>query len=394
MWGRRSLFVVCLHVGNGQTAKGDRLPHLNPSPLDTEPVVRDSNEHHCLAMKYKLLMPIAAAALFVIFPAPQAFGQTAKPTPIAPSSKAWTQPKTPWGDPDLQGTWTSDDCIGSPMNRPANMGDRLYYTEQELAQRESQLERQHQNDLVETAAPDARVGTGPPGHWGERARRPCRQTSLVTDPPDGRTPAMFPEARTRRFGQSAGVNNPKADTWEDFDYYIRCISRGVTGSIFPVIYGNGQEIVQGRGYVSVRQEMVHEGRVIPLDGRPHAGSNIRSYMGDARGHWESNTLVVETTNFLGGKNGIGLNGGGAPASDALKLIERYTRVGPNEIQYEVTVDDPKTYYKPFKVGFPLTQEPGYRNFEYACHEGNYAMFDSLSGARAVEKKAAAKAAGK
>ena len=117
-------------------------------------------------------------------------------------------------------------------------------------------------------------------------------------------------------------------------------------------------------------------------------------MGDARGHWEGNTLVVETTNFLGGKNGVGLNGGGVPTSDALKLVERYTRGGPSEIRYEVTVDDPKTYYKPFKVGFPLTQEAGYRNFEYACHEGNYAMFDSLSGARAVEKKAAAKAAGK
>ena len=111
-------------------------------------------------------------------------------------------------------------------------------------------------------------------------------------------------------------------------------------------------------------------------------------MGDPRGHWEGNTLVVETTNFLGNKTGIGGNGGGTPTSDALKLTERYTRIGPNEIRYEVTVDDPKTYVKPFKVGFPLTQEPGYQNFEYACHEGNYAMFDSLSGARAQEKRAA------
>jgi hypothetical protein len=118
-------------------------------------------------------------------------------------------------------------------------------------------------------------------------------------------------------------------------------------------------------------------------------------MGDPRGHWEGNTLVVETTNFLNAKTGIGLNGGGTPTSDALRLVERYTRTGPNEIHYEVTIDDPKTFVKPFKVAFPITQEPGYRNFEYACHEGNYAMFDSLSGARALEKKAAAaKAAGK
>jgi hypothetical protein len=320
-----------------------------------------------------------------------AMAQAAKATPAA---KNWTVPKTPWGDPDLQGTWTDDDCIGTPMNRPANFGDRLYYTEQELADREGRLKTQLKNDLVETVAPDARVGTGPPGHWGERARRPCRQTSLVIDPPNGRTPDLLPEAKTRPVPEGAGNNNPKADSWEDFSHYIRCISRGVTGSIFPVIYGNGQQIVQGPGYVMILQEMVHEARVIPLDGRPHASSNIRSYMGDARGHWEGNTLVVETTNFLGNRTGIGLNGGGTPTSDALKLTERYQRIGPNEIKYEVTIDDPKTFTMPFKVGFPLTQEPGYQNFEYACHEGNYAMFDSLSGARALEKRAAEAAAKK
>jgi hypothetical protein len=164
----------------------------------------------------------------------------------------------------------------------------------------------------------------------------------------------------------------------------------VTGSIFPVIYGNGQQIVQARGYVTILEEMVHEARVIPLDGRPHASANIRSYMGDPRGHWEGNTLVVETTNFLGNRNGINLNGGGTPTSDALKLVERYTPVGLNEMRYEVTIDDPKTFTRPFKIAFPLTQEPGYQNFEYACHEGNYAMFDSLSGARAKEREAAKK----
>jgi len=288
----------------------------------------------------------------------------------------------------LQGTWTSDDCIGTPLNRPANFGDRGFYTEQEIAQREKQLETQQQTDLQETVGSNARVGTGPPAHWGERARRPCRQTSLVVDPPNGRMPDLLPEARTRPIPEGAGNNNPKADSWEDFSYYIRCISRGVTGSIFPVIYGNGQQIVQGPGYVTIMQEMVHEARVIPLDGRPHAGQNIRSYMGDARGHWEGSTLVVETTNFLGNRTGMAGNGGGTPLTDALRLTERFTRVGPAEIKYEVTVDDPKTYPRPFKVAFPLTQEPGYQNFEYACHEGNYAMFDSLSGARAQEKRAA------
>jgi hypothetical protein len=339
-------------------------------------------------MKYSLLMSIVApmaVATVSALTAPLAMAQGAKP---APAAKTWTTPKTPWGDPDLQGTWTSDDCIGTPLNRPANFGDRGFYTEQEIAQREKQLETQQQTDLQETVGSNARVGTGPPAHWGERARRPCRQTSLVVDPPNGRMPDLLPEARTRPIPEGAGNNNPKADSWEDFSYYIRCISRGVTGSIFPVIYGNGQQIVQGPGYVTIMQEMVHEARVIPLDGRPHAGQNIRSYMGDARGHWEGSTLVVETTNFLGNRTGMAGNGGGTPLTDALRLTERFTRVGPAEIKYEVTVDDPKTYPRPFKVAFPLTQEPGYQNFEYACHEGNYAMFDSLSGARAQEKRAA------
>jgi len=217
----------------------------------------------------------------------------------------------------------------------------------------------------------------------------------VVDPPNGQTPEYLPEAKTKQIPETALNNNPKADSWEDFSYYIRCITRGVAGSIFPVVYGNGQEIVQAPGYVSIMQEMVHEARVIPLDGRPHASSKIRTYMGDARGHWEGNTLVVETTNFLGDKTSISVNGWGAPpSSEALKTVERFTRVGPNEMRYEMTVDDPRTYVRPFKVAFPLTQEPGYRNFEYACHEGNYAMFDSLSGARAQERKAAAPAGGK
>jgi hypothetical protein len=345
-------------------------------------------------IRYRFSGPIiglAAVASILALTTEPAFAQAVK----APStSKTWAQPKTPWGDPDLQGTWTSDDCIGTPMDRPVKFGNRLNYTEQELAERASQLEKQHTNDLVETVAPDARVGTGPPSHWGERARRPCKQTSLVVDPPDGQTPALLPEALARPRGEAATNNNPKADSWLDFSTYIRCITRGVVGSIYPVVYGNGQEIVQAPGYVSIMQEMVHEARIIPLDGRPHASSNIRTYMGDPRGHWEGNTLVVETTNFLGNKTSASANGWGTPLTDALKLVERYTRVGPNEMRYEVTVDDPKTYVRPFKIGFPLTQEPGYRNFEYACHEGNYAMFDSLSGARAEERKAAAKAAGK
>jgi hypothetical protein len=276
------------------------------------------------------------------------------------------------------------------MQRPANLGEKLYLTDEELSQREGAIARQAENDKQQFVAPNARANVNPPGHWGERARRPCRQTSLVIDPPDGRTPELTPEAQARAAARAASQNAAQAASWEDFSFYIRCISRGVAGSILPVIYGNGTRIVQAPGHVVLLQEMVHEARVIPLDGRPHPGPGFRSYMGDSRGRWEGNTLVVETTNFLAGRTGIGLNGGGTPTSDALKVTEKFTRVDLNTINYEMTVDDPKTYTKPWRVGFPITQEPGYENFEYACHEGNNAMFNSLSGARALERGAETK----
>jgi hypothetical protein len=159
--------------------------------------------------------------------------------------------------------------------------------------------------------------------------------------------------------------------------------------MFPVIYGNGSEIVQQPGLVAIRYEMIHETRIIPLDGRPHAPETLRTYMGDPRGHWEGNTLVIETTNFIGGHNGFVGNGGGLPYSDDLRLVERFTRLNDRSIHYEVTIYDPKTYTAPWTVAFEITHEPGYQIFEYACHEGNYAMSNSLSAARAEEKAAAA-----
>ncbi len=326
-------------------------------------------------MTPRLLPP--AAALVALFLAAQATSQT----------RSWTAPKTPWGDPDLQGTWTSDDYIGTPLQRDTALGDKQYFTEAEIAEREAQIARQAATDLVETVGPNARVTINPPGHWGERARRPPRQTSLVIDPPNGRIPSLTAEGQKRQADLAAArqAMGPGA-SWESFSYYIRCITRGVTGSTFPVIYGNGLQIVQSPGYVTILHEMVHEARVISLDGRPHAGPGIRRYMGDSRGRWDGNTLVVETTNFLPNKTGVqGGNGGGPPTSEALKLTERFTRADANTINYEVTIDDPKTYTSPWTVSFPITQEPGYQLFEYACHEGNYAMFNSLSGARADEE---------
>jgi hypothetical protein len=202
---------------------------------------------------------------------------------------------------------------------------------------------------------------------------------------------LTPEGETRRAAaalkQTAFTDHRPPASWEDYDLYIRCITRGLAGSIFPSAYDNGTQILQAPGYVTLIQEKVHEARVIPLDGRPHAGPNVRSYLGDSRGHWEGATLVVETTNFFDNRTAVGRNGNGVPTSDALRVTERFTRVDPSTIEYELLVADPRVFTQPWKVAFPITQEPGYQLFEYTCHETNYAMFNSLSGARAEEKAA-------
>jgi len=302
--------------------------------------------------------------------------------------KTWTQPKTPWGDPDLQGVWPATELIGVPVQRPENFGTRNVLTEEEFAQRQTQAKRTAEADSEEYAKAGGAPGINPPSYWIERGK-PNHQASLVVDPPDGRIPPMTAEAQkiAQQRAELRKVRGP-SDSWEDHSLYDRCISRGVLGSILPVIYNNGNEIVQSPGLVAIRYEMIHETRIIPLDGRPHAPANVRSYMGDARGHWEGNTLVVDTTNFLGDKNGIGLNDNGQPHSDALHLTERWTRTDSNTIQYEAIIDDPKTWTKPWRLSFPLKADRNYHLFEYACHEGNYALGDMLSGARADEKAAA------
>ena len=212
------------------------------------------------------------------------------------------------------------------------------------------------------------------------------QTSLVVDPPDGRIPPLTAEAKAR-VAEAASHRDQLPGSWLDLTMYDRCITRGVAGSIFPVIYGNGTQLIQAPGMVAIRYEMIHETRLIDLNRHSHASANLRSYMGDPIGHWEGSTLVVETTNFVGGKVSVGGNGAaGPPYSDELKLVERFTRTSASTMQYEVTISDPKTYTAPWTVAFPITQEPGYQIFEYACHEGNYAMHNRLSAARAEEAK--------
>jgi hypothetical protein len=304
------------------------------------------------------------------------------------AAQSYTPPKLPWGDPDLQGVWPGN--MGVPMQRPANFGDRATLTEDEFAKKQEQANRQAVADSESTAASDSRTGIGPPSYWVERGK-PTKQASLIVDPPDGRLPALTAEAeKYRKEAKLPGAWGGKADAPSDLNIYYRCITRGLLGSVIPVVYNNGNQIMQAPGYVVFRNEMIHESRIIPLDGRPHVNPDIRLYLGDSRGHWEGSTLVVETTNFTN-KDAIGSNGAGYPGdpgyhSDQLKVIERFTRTGPKTLEYRATVDDPKTWTKPWTMLIGLERNDDYPIIEYACHEGNYAMSDILSGARAEEGK--------
>ena len=279
---------------------------------------------------------------------------------------------TGWGHPDLQGTWSSDDVRGIPLQRPEQFGTRTELTDEEFA------ERQKQNDTEL-----GRLAAGGTAFFSERGVRTFRQTSLVVDPPDGRVPALKPDAQELTDAQTKRRGG-RPTSWEDRSLYDRCITRGVVGSILPVIYGNGLEILQSPDSVAIRYEMIHETRIVPLDGRPHVAGEVRSYMGDPRGHWEGDTLVVETTNFVG-HTGIGLNGNGPPTTTATKLTERFRRVAEDRIDYEVTVEDPNTYTAPFKIAFPITPQPDYQVLPYECHEGNRALANILSAARNEER---------
>jgi len=320
---------------------------------------------------------------------------------VAQTSKTatnWTHPKTSWGDPDLQGIWTSTEMIGTPMQRPENLSGKTEVTDEEFARREARQKAEQEFDNAEFVGPQTRcdpkrgglgntpdtckdgVSIGPPLYWQDRGK-PQRQPSLVVDPYDGRIPPLTPEAQKLVAARAqARRTRGAADSYEDRSIWERCITRGVLGSILPSGYNNGNQILQAPGMVVLRNEMIHETRFIPLDGRPHVGASIRSYMGDSRGHFEGNTLVVETTNF--GEQPLINN---VPNSPELKLIERFTRMDADTVEYRVTVDDRKTWNRPWTISFPLKHEKGYQIFEYACHEGNYYMVDALTGARAEEQ---------
>jgi hypothetical protein len=318
--------------------------------------------------------PVIVMALFMQTPVA---GQTSPAaTKAKASAKTWTQPRTPDGQPDLQGFWTNSTL--TPLERPSELVGKQVLTEQEAA--EYQRRVQEQAD----ATPPGVLGRALGGYWFERGEVVAgRRSSLIVDPPDGRIPPLTPAAQKLAAARAQERNLHPADGPEDRSLQERCLLWGSAGPpMLPGPYNSNYQIVQSPGYVMIFVEMIHDARIIPLDGRPHLGPEIRLWLGDPRGHWEGNTLVVDTTNFTGK---TAFRGSG----ENLHLIERFTRTDADTIRYEFTVDDPATFTRSWKAEIPMrkTQGPIY---EYACNEGNYSLADILKGARVEEKRATEK----
>jgi len=316
-------------------------------------------------MSHRHLVYLSALAATIALVTLPIVGQAPATKAKAKTTKAYTPPKTPWGDPDLEGVWPGN--MGVPMQRNAKLGERATLTDEEYQAKEVAAAKQAKADSESVVASDSKIGIGPPSYWTERGK-PSRQTSLIVDPPNGRLPDLTTEAVKYRKEARGGKGLPgewtgKADSYDDLNIYYRCISRGLLGSVIPVVYNNGNQIVQGPGYVVFRNEMIHESRVIPMDGRPHVSPTIKMVMGDSRGRWEGNDLVVETTNFTD-KDAIGSNGAGYPGdpgyhSDQLKVIERFTRTGDKTMDYKITVVDEKTWTKPWTILMQLAKNDNY-----------------------------------
>jgi hypothetical protein len=297
----------------------------------------------------------------------------------AAASKKWTPPQTAFGQPDLEGIWTN--VTITPLERPAEFAGKAFFTPQEAAAFERATNQRNNADNRE-ADPVADVNHAYNQVWWDRGTKVGAglRTSLIIDPPDGRIPPLTP-ARQKQMQELLAYNRTHStDGPENRLLSERCLLWGTAGPpMLPSFYNNNYQIVQTRDSVAILVEMIHDVRMIPLGGRPHLAANIRQWMGDPRGHWEGDTLVVDNTNFTDKTRFRG-------ADENLHLTERFTRVGPDMILYEFTVDDPTAFTRPWTAQIPMMKAKG-PIFEYACHEGNYAMTDILAGARAAEKTA-------
>jgi len=355
--------------------------------------------HGIMPMMRRVLLGVAATAIFVTVTHGQSiFGPPSEANHFIETPKGWVHPKTPWGEPDIQATLNMMQAANVPLERCANSYrfggppcdmNQAWWTEAEYKER--------------VAAATGRVDQGrdliAKGEFGRALltgvtdpATPQRQTNLIVDPPNGLLPELTAEAKRRALDMGSSWSlpgeDPVYDNALDFDFWDNCRSRGMPSSMMPYRYNGGFKIWQAPGVVVFDLEMIHDARVIYTDGRPPLTPAHKQYMGESRGHWEGNTLVIETKNILGNKTGIGGNGGGTPFSENARFTERLTRIDKETIQYTMRVEDPTIYTAPFTFTFPIRQEPGYQNFEYACHEGNNGMMNQLSGARAAEKAAA------
>ena len=322
-----------------------------------------------------LALPALALAALALAAAPAA-GQ-------GPEGGASGAPRTAWGDPDLQGIWSSSGA--TPMERPDEFQGRERLTDEEVARLRGEIAaRNDELALAEARRTQAGGNVGAYNNfWMERGVRSNR-TSMLVDPPDGRFPPLTEAGRYARDNQPRGD-----DTWEDRHIWERCLTRGgMPNAMFPRSYNNNMQVFQVPGFVVMLLEQVHELRVVPLDGRPHIASSIGQWNGDSRGHWEGDTLVVETTNLDPRVSGLqpwsafsSYDGSG----EDMRLVERFTRTGPDSLEYEVEVHDPQMYTRPWTVAYPFALSSDVM-YEYACHEGNIGMEGILAGGRAEDER--------
>ena len=314
-----------------------------------------------------------------------AAGQAPTVRSAAATAKPWTPPHTADGQPDLQGYWTN--VTLTPLQRPANLAGKEFFSEQEAVEYEKQIVSTNNADRRDGAAAQD-LSRAYNDFWWDRGTKvvKTRRTSLIIDPPDGRLPPLRPEATQRIAARRGGRGGPAGgalDGPENRPLAERCLLWATAGPpMMPSFYNNNYHIVQNKDYVVILVEMIHDARVIPIDNRPHLPGEVLQWLGDARGHWEGDTLVVETTNFTN-KTSF------QSTSKDMKLVEKFKRTDADTLMYEFTVNDPSTYERPWTAQIPMSKTEG-PIVEYACHEGNYSMTNILSGARAEEKAAAAR----
>jgi len=292
-------------------------------------------------------------------------------------------PMTPWGDPDLQGMWPIMHLFATPLQRNPQYGERRFLTDEEYERAQQVLESRDQRYHEEIQS--GRLGMG---HWAESTTRTpaTRLTSLISYPPNGRLPDLTPRGEELVPLFRSDDTRDVFDSPADFDAWDRCITRGLPSSMLPYNYNNGIRIMQAPGYVIIALEMIHEARIVPVDGRPPLDPEIKQWMGESRGYWDGATLVVETTNFNGkvGMVIVGIPGGrrgDTPTTPGMKITERFTRVSDTQIDYEMTVEDLEVMTDKWTVSYPMYLDPDYKFFEYACHEGNTAVRNFIEASR-------------